>query len=109
MRSVRPFARTAKRKKPLGCLTRNSLRGPSRASSQNVMAPMSGLVGSGLQHPEGSFNSTIVNVVASLLLAMGVVAGGGALADQRLDFLDEMVPQRPGMKTEEDHQRFVQE
>ena len=70
---------------------------------------MSGLVGSGLQHPEGSFNSTIVNVVASLLLAMGVVTGGGALADQRLEFRDEMVPQRPGMKTEEDYQRFVQD
>ena len=70
---------------------------------------MPGLVKSGLQHPEGSFNSTIVNVVASLLLAMGVVTGGGALADQRLEFLDEMVPQRPGMKTEEDYQRFVQE
>jgi hypothetical protein len=50
-----------------------------------------------------------VNVVASLLLAMGVVTGGGALAGQRLEFLDEMVPQRPGMKTEEDYQRFVQE
>jgi hypothetical protein len=73
------------------------------------MASMSGLVKRGLQHPEGSFNATIVNVVASLLLATGVVAGGGALADQRSDFLDEMVPQRPGMKTEEDHQRFVQE
>jgi hypothetical protein len=73
------------------------------------MAPMSGLVRRRLQHPEGSFNSTIVNVVVSLLFAMGVVTGGGALADQRLEFLDEMVPQRPGMKTEEDHQRFVQE
>jgi hypothetical protein len=73
------------------------------------MAPMSGLVKSGLQHPEGSFSSAIVNVVAGLLLAMGVVTGGGALADQRLEFSDEMVPQRPGMKTEEDYQRFVQE
>ena len=70
---------------------------------------MSGLVKSGLQHPEGSFNSTIVIVVASLLLAMGVVTGGGALADQRLEFLNEMVPQRPGMKTEEDYQGFAQE
>jgi hypothetical protein len=70
---------------------------------------MSGLVKRGLQHPEGSFNSAIVNVVASLLLAMGVVTGGGALADQRLEFLDEMAPQRPGMKTEEDYQRFAQE
>jgi hypothetical protein len=73
------------------------------------MAPMSGLVKSGLQHPEGSFSSAIVNVVAGLLLAMGVVTGGVALADQRLEFLDEVLPQRPGMKTEEDYQRFVQE
>jgi hypothetical protein len=70
---------------------------------------MSGLVKSGLQHPEGSFSSAIVKVVAGLLLAMGVVTGGGALADQRLEFLDEVLPQRPGMKTEEDYQRFVQE
>jgi hypothetical protein len=70
---------------------------------------MSGIAESGLQHPEGSSNSTIVNVVASLLIAMGVVTGGGAAADQRLEFLDELVPQRPGMKTEEDYQRFVQE
>src|SRR5689334_18270988 len=109
MRGLRPFARGVKREKPLGCLTRNSLRGFSRASGQSVMPPISGLVKSGLQHPEGSFNSTIVNVVASLLLAMGVVTGGGALADQRLEFLDEMVPQRPGMKTEEDYQGFAQE
>jgi hypothetical protein len=47
--------------------------------------------------------------LASFLLAIGVVTGASALADQRLEFLDEMVPQRPGMKTEEDHQRFVQE
>jgi hypothetical protein len=73
------------------------------------MAPMSGIAESGLQHPEGSSNSTTVNVVASLLIAMGVVTGGGAAADQRLEFLDELVPQRPGMKTEEDYQRFVQE
>jgi hypothetical protein len=73
------------------------------------MAPMSGLGKSGLQHPEGSFNSAIVNVVAGLLLAMGVVTGHGASADQRLEFLDEVLPQRPGMKTEEDYQRFVQE
>ena len=73
------------------------------------MAPMSGLVKSGLQRPEGSSNSAIVNVVASLLLAMGVVTGSAALADEQLEFLDEMVPQRPGMKTEKDYQRFVQE
>lgn len=73
------------------------------------MAPMSGIAESGLQHPEGSFNSAIATVVASLLLAMGVATGGGALADQQLEFLDEMVPQRPGMKTEEDYQRFVRE
>jgi len=40
---------------------------------------------------------------------MGVATGGGALAGEGLEFLDEMMPQRPGMKTEEDYQRFVQE
>jgi hypothetical protein len=40
---------------------------------------------------------------------MAVVTGGGALANQRLEFLDEVLPQPPGMKTEEDYQRFVQE
>jgi hypothetical protein len=73
------------------------------------MAPMSGIAESGLQRPEGSFNSAIVTVVASVLLAMGVATGGAALADQQLEFPDEMVPQRPGMKTAEDLQRFVQE
>jgi hypothetical protein len=71
------------------------------------MAPMSGIAESGLQHPEGVLNSTIVKVVASLLLTISVVTG--ALADQQLELFDEMVPQRPGMKTEEDYQRFVQE
>ena len=70
---------------------------------------MSGIAESGLQHSERCLNSTIVKIVASLLLMLGVVTGGGALADQRLESFDEMVPQRPGMKTEEDYQRFVQE
>jgi hypothetical protein len=70
---------------------------------------MSGIAESGLQRSEGCLNSTIVRIVASLLLMLGVVTGGGALADQRLESFDEMVPQRPGMKTEEDYQRFVQE
>ena len=70
---------------------------------------MSGIAESDLQHSEGCLNSTIVKIVASLLLMLGVVTGGGALADQRLESFDEMVPQRPGMKTEEDYQRFVQE
>jgi hypothetical protein len=69
---------------------------------------MSAIVESGLQYSEGCLNSTIVKIVASLLM-LGVVTGGGALADQRLESFDEMVPQRPGMKTEEDYQRFVQE
>lgn len=73
------------------------------------MAPMSGLAKSGFQHPEGGFNSTLVKIVSSLLLTVSIVTGGGALADQRLEFLDEVVPQRPGMKTEEDYQRFAQE
>jgi len=50
-----------------------------------------------------------VKIVVSLLLAMSVVTGGGVWADQRSEFLDEMVPQRPGMKTEEDYQLFAQE
>jgi hypothetical protein len=50
-----------------------------------------------------------VKIVASLLLTMGVVTGGGVWADQRSEFLGEMVPQRPGMKNEEDYQRFAQE
>ena len=70
---------------------------------------MSGIAESGLQRSEGCLNSTIMKIVASLLLTLGVVTGGGALADQRLESFDEMVPQRPGMKTEEDYQRFVQE
>jgi hypothetical protein len=70
---------------------------------------MSANAESGLQHSEGCLNSTIVKIVASLLLMLGVVTGNGALADQRLESFDEMVPQRPGMKTEEDYQRFVQE
>ena len=69
---------------------------------------MSGIAESGLQRSEGCLNSTIVKIVASLLM-LGVVTGGGALADQRLESFDEMMPQRPGMKTEEDYQRFVQE
>jgi hypothetical protein len=40
---------------------------------------------------------------------MSAVTAGGALADQRLDLFDEMIPQRPGMKAEEDHQRFTLE
>src|SRR5262245_44988809 len=51
-------------------------------------------------------NSTIVKIVAGLLLTIGVA---DASADRRLEFLDELLPQRPGMKPEEDHQRFVQE
>jgi hypothetical protein len=82
-------------------------RGSKKASGHG--APMSGIAESGFQHPEECRNSTIMKIVASVLLTLGVVAGGGALADQRLDSFDEMVPQRPGMKTEEDYQRFVQE
>src|SRR5947208_2275682 len=84
-------------------------RGSKKASSHDLMAPMSGIAESGLQHSGRWLNSTIVQQVVSLMLVFGVVAGRGALADQRLESLDEMVPQRPGMKTGEDYQRFLQE
>src|SRR5690242_9523952 len=98
MRGPRLFPTRVKRKTPPGCLTRNSLRGFKKASRHDLMASMSGIAESGLQRPEGSFNSAIVAVVASVLLAMGVATAGAALADQPSEFLDEMVPQRPGMK-----------
>src|SRR5262245_54982055 len=109
MRGRRLFATHVRRKKPPGCLTRNSLRGFKKASGHDLMAPMSGIAESGLQQPEGGFNTAIVKIVTSLLLTICVVTGSDVSADQRLEFLDEMVPQRPGMKTEEDHQRFAQE
>jgi hypothetical protein len=48
-------------------------------------------------------------MMASLLMTMSIVAGDGAIADERSDRLEQMVPQRPGMKTEDDYKRFAQE
>ena len=56
----------------------------------------------------GAPPSTTVTILSGLLWAVSIHTGGLALADQQSEFLDEMVPQRPGMKTEEDYQRFVQ-
>src|SRR4051794_41589285 len=84
MRGLRLLARSVQREKPLGCL---------RAKS-------------GLRLSEQGLNSTIVKIVAGFLMTISVA---DASANQRLEFLDEVLPQRPGMKTEEDYQRFVQE
>src|SRR5262245_39694450 len=84
MRGLRSFTKTVKRIAPLCYLTRDSLRGLKKPAGQSLMASMSGLARSCLQHPEGGFNSTIAKIMASLLLTMGVVTGGGALADERL-------------------------
>jgi len=48
-------------------------------------------------------------MMASLVVTMSIVTAGGAIADERLEFLEQMKPQRPGMRTEEDYQRFAQE
>ena len=103
------FAKIVKRTTSLGSLTRDSVRGLKKPMGQSSMVSMSGLARSCLQHPEGGFNSKIAKIMASLLLTMGVVTGGVALADERLELSDKMVPQRPGMKTAEDYQRFVHE
>jgi hypothetical protein len=75
----------------------------------NPPAQMSGIALSDPQSSKWGFASTIVKVTASLMITMSVVAGDGAKADERTESLQQMVPQRPGMKTEEDYQRFVQE
>jgi hypothetical protein len=53
--------------------------------------------------------SAIVKMIAGLLVTMSIVTGGGAIADEWLESLERMVPQRPGMRTEEDYRRFAQE
>jgi hypothetical protein len=106
MRGLRLFASSVQREKPLGCLTRSFLRESTKASSQSLTAAMSGLAKSGLRHSARRLNSTIVKIVVVLLLTIGVV---DASAKQQLEFLEGVRPQRPGMKTEEDYQRFVQE
>jgi len=75
---------------------RNSLQSSSKASSQNPTQT-------------SSFTSALVKMMASLLMTMGVVTGEGAMAGERLELLEQMAPQRPGMKTEDDYQRFAKE
>jgi hypothetical protein len=70
---------------------------------------MSGFASRGLQCAKGVFTPTIAKMMASLLMTISIVTGDGAKADEWTDSLEQMVPQRPGMKTEEDYQRFVQE
>jgi len=48
-------------------------------------------------------------MLASLLMAMSLLTGDRATADDRSELTEQMVPQRPGMKSEEDYQRFAQE
>jgi hypothetical protein len=75
---------------------RNSLQSSSKASSQSPAQT-------------SSFTFALVKMMASLLMTMGIVTGEGAMADERLELHEQMVPQRPGMKTEDDYQRFVKE
>jgi hypothetical protein len=70
---------------------------------------MSGLKHGRLQRPQAGFTSAIVKVMASLLMTTSIVTADGAMAAERSDSLEQMVPQRPGMKTEDDYRRFVQE
>jgi hypothetical protein len=78
------------------CVMRNSLQSSSKASSQSPAQT-------------SSFTFALVKMMASLLMTMGIVTGEGAMADERLELHEQMVPQRPGMKTEDDYQRFVKE
>ena len=68
---------------------------------------MSGFKRSRLQRPQAGFTSAIVKMMASLLMTMSIVTADGAMAES--ERLEQMVPQRPGMKTEDDYRRFVQE
>jgi len=87
---------------------RNFLRGFKKPSRQSLPAPMAGRASSGVRHAREGFVSTIVAMMASLLMTMSIVTGEGAIADERLESVEQM-PQRPGMKTEEDYQRFAKE
>jgi hypothetical protein len=70
---------------------------------------MSDLASSGLQRSYGGFTSAIVKMVASLLMTMSIVTADGAMAAEQSERLEQMVPQRPGMKTEDDYRRFARE
>src|SRR5262245_15059378 len=88
MRGRRLFAIKRELEQAADCVMRNCLRGSPKALSQA---------------------STIVKMMASLLMTMSIVTADGAIADERLESPEKMVPQRPGMKTEADYQRFAQE
>jgi hypothetical protein len=76
------------------CVMRNPLQSSSKASSPAQTS---------------SFTCAIVKMMASLLMMMGIVTGEGAMADDLLELHEQMLPQRPGMKTEDDYQRFAKE
>jgi hypothetical protein len=92
-----------------GHVMRNCLRGFKKALSQSLLAPMSGLASRGLCRSHGGFTSAIVKMVASLLMTISIVTADGAIADEQSERLEQMVPQRPGMKSEEDYRRFARE
>src|SRR5262249_25197419 len=69
------------------CVMRNSLQSSSKASSQ-------------CPAQTSSFTLAIVKMMASLLMTMGMVTEEGAMADERLELLEQMAPKRRGMKTE---------
>src|SRR5262245_26913883 len=86
---------------------RNCLRGFKKTLSQCPLAPS--LASSGLQRSQCGFTSAIVKMAASLLMAMSIVTADGAMAAEPSERLEQTVPQRPGMKTEDDYRRFARE
>lgn len=68
------------------------------------MVEMSALASRGLQCPKGRLSSAMV---ASLLMITSVVTA--VTAEPAVEAFEQMSPQRPGMKTEQDYERFVQE
>src|SRR5262245_3980761 len=105
----RLFARSVSWNRPPGHAMRNCLRGFKKALSQRPPAPMSGFKRNRLERPQAGFTSAIVKMMASLLMTMSIVTADGAMAAERSESPEQMVPQRPGMKTEDDYRRFVQE
>jgi hypothetical protein len=70
---------------------------------------MSGIANNGLQYPQSALASAIVQSMAALLMTMSIVTGDRAIAGEPQQLLEQMAPQRPGMKSEQDYQRFEQE
>src|SRR5215468_3984235 len=104
----RLFASSVSWNRPPGHAMRNCLRRLKKALSQRPLVPMSGPARGGLQRPQAGFTSAIVKTMASLLMTMSIVTADGAMADERSERVEQTVPQRPGMKTEDDYRRFVQ-